>query len=184
MGRKRGDSSGSSSSSSSSSSSGSDSEGEGDKRRRGRREDDERDDDSRRERSRSRSRERDREGSRDRDDRRSRGKEEDGERARNGGSSAKGDDKKLSLMERTKLLPVGKAGGAYIPPFRLKQMQAEMQDKSSPEYQRMTWEALKKTINGLVNKVTKPNISGTTISTPTHHHAFPYFCMLSIHADL
>jgi pre-mRNA-splicing factor CWC22 len=58
------------------------------------------------------------------------------------------------------MLPVGKAGGAYIPPFRLKQMQAEMQNKSSPEYQRMTWEALKKTINGLVNKVTRPNISG------------------------
>ena len=58
------------------------------------------------------------------------------------------------------MLPVGKAGGAYIPPFRLEQMQAEMQDKSSPEFQRMTWEALKKTINGLVNKVTRGNISG------------------------
>jgi pre-mRNA-splicing factor CWC22 len=161
MGRKRGDSSGSSSSSNSSSSS--DSEGEGDKRRRGGSRD--RDDDRRRDRSRSRSREREREGSRDRDERRSRGKEEDGERARNGGGSAKGGDKKLSLMERTKVLPVGKAGGAYIPPFRLKQMQAEMQEKSSPEYQRMTWEALKKTINGLVNKVTKANISGSAMST-------------------
>jgi pre-mRNA-splicing factor CWC22 len=62
-------------------------------------------------------------------------------------------------MERTKMLPAGKAGGAYIPPFRLKQMQAQIEDKTSAEYQRMTWEALKKSINGLVNKVTKPNIS-------------------------
>jgi len=64
-----------------------------------------------------------------------------------------------SLMERTKMLPAGRAGGAYIPPFRLKQMQAGIQDKSSVEYQRMTWEALKKSINGLINKVTKANIT-------------------------
>jgi len=155
MGRKRGESSGSSSSSSSSDSSGSD-KGRG----RGRGED--RDDGRKREDSRSQSRDRDREGSRERDERRSRGKDEDGERERNGGGGAKGkkDDKKPSLMERTKMLPVGKAGGAYIPPFRLKQMQMEMQNKTSPEFQRMTWEALKKSINGLVNKVTKPNISG------------------------
>ena len=77
------------------------------------------------------------------------------------GDEARGptDDPKPSLMQRTKMLPAGKAGGAYIPPFRLKQMQAEIQDKNGAEYQRMTWEALKKSINGLVNKVTKPNIS-------------------------
>ena len=38
-------------------------------------------------------------------------------------------------------------------------MQAQMADKSSPEYQRMTWEALKKSVNGCVNKVTKANIT-------------------------
>jgi pre-mRNA-splicing factor CWC22 len=64
-----------------------------------------------------------------------------------------------SLMERTKTLPAGRAGGAYIPPFRLKQMMQEAQNKASPEFQRMTWEALKKSINGLINKVTKTNIS-------------------------
>ena len=32
-------------------------------------------------------------------------------------------------------------------------------DKSSKEYQRMTWEALKKSINGLVNKVNVSNIA-------------------------
>jgi pre-mRNA-splicing factor CWC22 len=74
-----------------------------------------------------------------------------------GSGDPKGGDQKLSLMERT--IKMGKAGGAYIPPFRLKQMMQEAQDKSSPEYQRMTWEGLKKSINGLVNKVTKANIT-------------------------
>ncbi|TPX37130.1 hypothetical protein SmJEL517_g01017 [Synchytrium microbalum] len=50
-----------------------------------------------------------------------------------------------------------RAGGAYIPPARLRQMQASITDKSSPEYQRMTWDLLKKSINGLVNKVNMTN---------------------------
>nr|GEW00564.1 pre-mRNA-splicing factor CWC22 homolog [Tanacetum cinerariifolium] len=48
---------------------------------------------------------------------------------------------------------LGKSGGVYIPPFKLARMMSEVQDKSSLEYQRMTWDALKKSINGLVNKV-------------------------------
>eukprot|EP01111_Echinosteliopsis_oligospora_P012140 TRINITY_DN4128_c0_g1_i3.p1 TRINITY_DN4128_c0_g1~~TRINITY_DN4128_c0_g1_i3.p1 ORF type:complete len:438 (+),score=93.10 TRINITY_DN4128_c0_g1_i3:66-1316(+) len=47
--------------------------------------------------------------------------------------------------------------GVYIPPFKLAAMRAAM-DKSSAEYQRMTWDALKKSINGLVNKVSVSNI--------------------------
>lgn len=47
----------------------------------------------------------------------------------------------------------GKTGGAYIPPQRLKKIAAEITDKSSDLYQRMSWEALKKSINGLINKV-------------------------------
>ncbi len=68
-----------------------------------------------------------------------------------------------------------KIGGAYIPPARLRMMQEQIEDKSrwalfrihkacmynihvclsyySVPYQRMAWEALKKTINGLINKV-------------------------------
>lgn len=49
----------------------------------------------------------------------------------------------------------GRTGGVYIPPFKLARMQkdaAEM-DKASKEYQRISWEALRKSINGLVNKV-------------------------------
>ena len=32
-------------------------------------------------------------------------------------------------------------------------MARDINDKSSVEYQKMTWEALKKSINGLINKV-------------------------------
>ena len=51
------------------------------------------------------------------------------------------------------------SGGAYIPPAKLRQLQASITDKKSVEYQRLSWEALKKSINGLVNKVNIPNIA-------------------------
>jgi pre-mRNA-splicing factor CWC22 len=57
-----------------------------------------------------------------------------------------------------KALTTGRAGGAYIPPFRLAQMMAEVEDKESAAYQRMTWDALRKSINGLVNKINVSNI--------------------------
>ncbi|KAA3484287.1 pre-mRNA-splicing factor CWC22-like protein [Gossypium australe] len=47
---------------------------------------------------------------------------------------------------------LGRSGGVYIPPFKLARMMKETQDKSSVEYQRLTWDALRKSINGLVNK--------------------------------
>ncbi|KAK9274138.1 hypothetical protein L1049_018952 [Liquidambar formosana] len=47
---------------------------------------------------------------------------------------------------------LGRSGGVYIPPFKLARMMKEVQDKSSVEYQRLTWDALRKSINGLVNK--------------------------------
>ncbi|KAJ5086124.1 hypothetical protein N7532_010895 [Penicillium argentinense] len=59
--------------------------------------------------------------------------------------------------EYEKLLTM-RSGGTYIPPARLRALQAEITDKSSKEYQRMAWEALKKSINGLVNKVNVSNI--------------------------
>ncbi|KAI9632942.1 MIF4G-domain-containing protein, partial [Dioszegia hungarica] len=52
-----------------------------------------------------------------------------------------------------------RSGGAYIPPARLRALQAEAsKDKSSPEYQRLSWDALRKSINGLINKVNTSNI--------------------------
>ena len=52
------------------------------------------------------------------------------------------------------------APGVYLPPFRLAQLMAQeaAQDKTSAEYQRLTWDALRKSINALVNKVTAQNI--------------------------
>ncbi|KAK0070802.1 hypothetical protein PV325_014046, partial [Microctonus aethiopoides] len=49
-------------------------------------------------------------------------------------------------------------GGAYIPPAKLKLMQAEITDKSSAAYQRIAWEALKKSIHGYINKINTSNI--------------------------
>nr|ASF90261.1 hypothetical protein SPAR03995 [Bartheletia paradoxa] len=52
-----------------------------------------------------------------------------------------------------------KAGGVYIPPARLRAMQeAASHDKASTEFQRMSWDALRKSINGLINKVSIANI--------------------------
>nr|GMD84160.1 pre-mRNA-splicing factor CWC22 homolog [Ipomoea batatas] len=62
------------------------------------------------------------------------------------------EDSKLSKQEGNS----GTSGGVYyIPPFKLKEIH---EDKSSVEYQRLTWDALKKSINGLVNKVNATNI--------------------------
>ncbi|KAI0603083.1 MIF4G-domain-containing protein [Biscogniauxia sp. FL1348] len=59
--------------------------------------------------------------------------------------------------EYQKLLNM-RSGGTYIPPARLRALQSQITDKTSKEYQRMAWEALKKSINGLVNKVGASNI--------------------------
>ena len=47
----------------------------------------------------------------------------------------------------------------YIPPFKLAQMLRDAADKTGPEYQRMTWDALRKSINGVINKVNTANIA-------------------------
>lgn len=54
-----------------------------------------------------------------------------------------------------------KAGGAYIPPHRLRAIMGEAaatQGNASPEFQRLSWDALRKSINGLINKVNVANI--------------------------
>lgn len=55
-----------------------------------------------------------------------------------------------------------KTGGAYIPPAKLRMMQAEITDKTSEAYQRISWEALKKSIHGYINKVNVDNIGIVT----------------------
>ncbi|KAG8898271.1 pre-mRNA-splicing factor cwc22, partial [Tulasnella sp. 403] len=52
-----------------------------------------------------------------------------------------------------------KSGGVYIPPARLRALQAAAStDKNSPEYQRLSWDALRKSITGIVNRVNIGNI--------------------------
>ncbi|KAL9107671.1 MAG: hypothetical protein Q9227_007478 [Pyrenula ochraceoflavens] len=63
----------------------------------------------------------------------------------------------LAKAEYEKLLTM-RSGGTYIPPARLRALQAHIVDKTSKEYQRMAWEALKKSINGLINKVNVGNL--------------------------
>ena len=61
-------------------------------------------------------------------------------------------------VEFAKLLNT-RSGGMYIPPARLRAMQeAASLDKSSPEYQRLSWDALRKSITGIVNRVNITNI--------------------------
>ncbi|KAK9935965.1 hypothetical protein M0R45_012835 [Rubus argutus] len=53
---------------------------------------------------------------------------------------------------------LGKRGRVYVPPYKLARMMKEVEDKSNIEYQSLTWDALKKSINGIVNKVNAANI--------------------------
>lgn len=65
-------------------------------------------------------------------------------------------------QKKTVDMLTSKTGGAYIPPARLKMMQAEITDKSGAAYQRIAWEALKKSIHGYINKVNTSNIGPIT----------------------
>jgi pre-mRNA-splicing factor CWC22 len=81
-------------------------------------------------------------------------------RVRDGASAkimSEEDKQAAAKAEYEKLLNM-RSGGTYIPPARLRALQAQITDKSSKEYQRMAWEALKKSINGLINKVNVSNI--------------------------
>ncbi|KAB5577368.1 hypothetical protein PHYPO_G00209070 [Pangasianodon hypophthalmus] len=113
-------------------------------------------------------RSRDRDGDR-RSDRRS-SRERDGDRdrvrSRRGRSASPSQRDKPPADEppvkkrKEELDPIlTRTGGAYIPPAKLRMMQAQITDKSSLAYQRMSWEALKKSINGLINKVNVSNIA-------------------------
>eukprot|EP00795_Rhopilema_esculentum_P013655 gene13655-4555_t len=126
-------------------------------------------DDSRRNRERQRERRRDfREDDDDyaersrRDRRRDHNRNEDEEGAlKSTGENSTDNKKEEDKVEKKKNVMdiLTRTGGAYIPPARLRLMQESIKDKSSVEYQRMAWEALKKSINGLVNKINVANIA-------------------------
>lgn len=67
-------------------------------------------------------------------------------------------ESKRKRSDHNNAIALGKTGGVYIPPFKLASMMNDVKDKSSIEYQRLTWDALRKSINGLVNKVNANNI--------------------------
>ena len=56
------------------------------------------------------------------------------------------------------MISSGRTGGVYIPPFKLSKMSLPSESSSS-EYQRMTWDALRKSINGYINKVNVTNLT-------------------------
>ncbi|KAL9637616.1 MAG: hypothetical protein Q9204_001802 [Flavoplaca sp. TL-2023a] len=68
------------------------------------------------------------------------------------------EEKQAAAKAEYEKLLNSRSGGTYIPPARLRALQAQITDKTSKEYQRMAWEALKKSINGLINKVNVSNI--------------------------
>ena len=56
-------------------------------------------------------------------------------------------------------LAASKSGGVYMPLARLRALQAQAgQDKMSPEYQRLLWDVLRKSITRIVNRVNVMNI--------------------------
>ncbi|GAA5856314.1 hypothetical protein JCM5353_005276, partial [Sporobolomyces roseus] len=67
---------------------------------------------------------------------------------------------KVDPVIEFKKMQLTRGGGTYIPPHRLRAMMAEQEqeDKEGEAFQRMSWEALKKSINGLINKVNVANI--------------------------
>lgn len=112
---------------------------------------------------RDRSRDRDRHTDRENGHRR---RENGDDSRRNGTQNLQDDDERLKLFQgafsASRKLPIDdsktRAGGAYIPPARLRAMQAAITDKNTPEFQRMAWEALKKSIQGMINKCNVANI--------------------------
>uniref|UniRef100_A0A673UU96 Pre-mRNA-splicing factor CWC22 homolog n=1 Tax=Suricata suricatta TaxID=37032 RepID=A0A673UU96_SURSU len=111
--------------------------------------------------SRSRHREKRRERERDADRKRSRKSPTPGRRSPEPSvtQSSSAQDEPTAKKKKDELDPLlTRTGGAYIPPAKLRMMQEQITDKNSLAYQRMSWEALKKSVNGLIKKVNIPNI--------------------------
>lgn len=68
-------------------------------------------------------------------------------------------DKDFDARAEFAKLTNSRSGGVYMPPARLRALQAAAsEDKSSAEYQRLSWDALRKSITGIVNRVNIQNI--------------------------
>lgn len=66
-----------------------------------------------------------------------------------GGNKTERNEKQAQIEELLK----ARGAGQYLPPHKLRMLEEAVQDKESEQYQRLTWDALKKSINGLINKV-------------------------------
>ena len=78
------------------------------------------------------------------------GKEKEGQPSKDAEFDAKAEFAKLTST---------RSGGVYMPPARLRALQeAASKDKASAEYQRLSWDALRKSITGIVNRVNVQNI--------------------------
>jgi pre-mRNA-splicing factor CWC22 len=68
-------------------------------------------------------------------------------------------DKQSDAQAEFAKLINSRSGGVYMPPARLRALQqAASNDKASQEYQRISWDALRKSITGIVNRVNIANI--------------------------
>jgi pre-mRNA-splicing factor CWC22 len=68
-------------------------------------------------------------------------------------------EKEFDAMAEFAKLTSSRSGGVYMPPARLRALQAAAaQDRTSTEYQRLSWDALRKSITGIVNRVNVGNI--------------------------
>jgi pre-mRNA-splicing factor CWC22 len=68
-------------------------------------------------------------------------------------------EKEFDAVAEFAKLTSSRSGGVYMPPARLRALQAAAsQDRSSAEYQRLSWDALRKSITGIVNRVNVSNI--------------------------
>ncbi|KAE9006374.1 Pre-mRNA-splicing factor [Phytophthora fragariae] len=74
-------------------------------------------------------------------------------------------NKTPAVRSKRTLLPdarsTGRTGGVYVPPFKLAQLRAQQQEALGPNsetLQRRTWDALRKSLNGLINKVNVANL--------------------------
>ena len=64
------------------------------------------------------------------------------------------------------LKKIGRTGGVYVPPHKLAQLQEEIlanESKNSRTHQKLMWEMLRKSINGIINKVNIANIQNVII---------------------
>jgi len=69
------------------------------------------------------------------------------------------EEKKVAVKPKPLTAPT-RAGGIYVPPWKMEKIMNEMKEKekNNKEYQKYMWEMLRKSINGLINKINVSNI--------------------------